>query len=285
MAGAFGTLMPDAAASFSSDATLRRELDETMTGAIWEPYCGPAPLPQDLIVRWNLDPILLGAMAAVAMLHLVALVRVSEFRRKQWFFAVSWLTLLALFVSPLCALSSALFSVRVAHHVILVVLIVPILLLSLPDRWRALPFRSGMLAAFAFVVHTNVIWFWHAPPAYAFALSDDLAFWVMQLSLAASALLLWLCVLSPNTPLGTSMALLLGSVMQMGLLGALITFARLPLYSPHFLTTEPFGLSPLADQQLAGLIMWVPAIVPYLAAALVLFSLRFARSGCPERAR
>jgi cytochrome c oxidase assembly factor CtaG len=88
-----------------------------------------------------------------------------------------------------------------------------------------LPFRSGTLAAFAFIIHTSVVWFWHAPSAYAFAVSHDLAFWVMQLNLAASALVLWLCVLSPGTPLGASIAVLLGSVMQMGLLGALITFA------------------------------------------------------------
>jgi putative membrane protein len=256
-----------------------------MTAPIWEPYCGPAPLPQDLIGRWNLDPILLLAMAAIAALHLLALVRTGEFRRKQWFFVASWLTLSVLFISPLCVLSSALFSVRVTHHVILIALIAPILLLSLPDRWLVLSFRSGTLAAFAFVIHTGVVWFWHAPSAYAFALSDDLAFWVMQLSLAVSALVLWLCVLSPGIPLGASIAVLLGSVMQMGLLGALITFAPLPLYLPHYLTTEPFGLSVLADQQLAGLIMWVPAIIPYLAAALILFSVGLNRSSSPEPAK
>ena len=55
----------------------------------------------------------------------------------------------------------------------------------------------------------------------------------------------------------------------MGLLGAIITFARTPIYSPHFATTEPWGLSALSDQQLAGLIMWVPATIPYLLGALV----------------
>ncbi|MGD9614559.1 MAG: cytochrome c oxidase assembly protein [Alphaproteobacteria bacterium] len=256
-----------------------------MTAAIWDPYCGTAPLPQDLIGRWNLDPVLLVAMAAAAALHLLALFQSGEFRRKEWFFAAGWLLLSALFISPLCALSSALFSVRVAHHVILIALIAPIFLLSLPDRWRALPFRSGAPAVFAFIIHTSVVWFWHAPSAYTFALSSDFAFWVMQLSLAGSALVLWLCVLSPGVPLGSSMAVLLGSVMQMGLLGALITFAPRPLYPSHLLTTEPFGLSALADQQLAGLIMWVPAVVPYLAAALVLFGLRLARPDCPESVR
>ncbi len=70
----------------------------------------------------------------------------------------------------------------------------------------------------------------------------------------------------------------------MGLLGAVITFARVPLYPPHFATTDPFGLSALADQQLAGLIMWVPATIPYLAAALLLIGRGLAR-GAPDVGR
>ena len=63
---------------------------------------------------------------------------------------------------------------------------------------------------------------------------------------------------------------LLGSIIQMGMLGALLTFAGQPLYEPHMTTTLPYGLTPLADQQLAGLLMWVPAALPYLAVALLI---------------
>ena len=54
----------------------------------------------------------------------------------------------------------------------------------------------------------------------------------------------------------------------MGLLGALIVFAPQPLYAVHFMSAAAWGLSPLADQQLAGLLMWVPAVLPYLAMGL-----------------
>jgi len=54
----------------------------------------------------------------------------------------------------------------------------------------------------------------------------------------------------------------------MGLLGALITFAGTPLYAPHAVSTLAWGLTPLEDQQLAGLVMWAPAAALYLAAAL-----------------
>jgi putative membrane protein len=49
-------------------------------------------------------------------------------------------------------------------------------------------------------------------------------------------------------------------MMQMGLLGAILTFARFALYAPHYLTTQQYGFSPLDDQQLAGLIMWVGSL-------------------------
>ena len=55
---------------------------------------------------------------------------------------------------------------------------------------------------------------------------------------------------------------------EMGLLGALLTFSQNAIYAPHALTTAAWGLSPLEDQQLAGLIMWAPGALAYLAAAL-----------------
>jgi putative membrane protein len=245
--------------------------DGMTMGTIWAPYCGAAPLPQDWLERWNLDPTLLLVMGILAGLHLFGLIRAGGFHRKRWCFTAGWVALAALFVSPLCGLSSALFSVRVVHHIALIALIAPLFALSLPGRWRVAALPSATLCI-VFVVHAIIVWFWHAPPAYASALSSDLVFWTMQITLAGSALLLWSGVLAMAAPLGASLAVLLGSIVQMGLLGALITFAPAPLYAPHLLSTEPFGLSALADQQLAGLIMWVPAVLPYLAAALALLS-------------
>lgn len=191
-------------------------------------------------------------------------------------YAAAWLLLAVLFVSPICALGSALFSARVAHHVVLVAVAAPLLALSLPTAWRrGAPAPANLTALF--LLHTAVLWLWHAPGPYTAALSSDLLFWVMQLGLLATAVALWRAVLSPRAPFGAALGVLLGSIIQMGLLGALITFARQPLYPPHFGVTEPFGLDALADQQLAGLIMWVPAVTPYLAACLWLLHRRLQR--------
>jgi putative membrane protein len=246
--------------------------------AAWQPYCGVAPLPSEWLSRWNWDPILLSAMAALALGHAMVLWRSGEFRSRGWWYASLWLIAFTLFVSPLCALSSALFSVRVVHHVLLIAVAAPLAVLSLPRRWRSVAAQSAGVLGVVFALHVAIVWVWHLPAPYASALSSDPVFWIMQLSLLGSAIALWRLILSPAGPAGAALSLTLGTVMQMGLLGAMITFARSPLYVPHFATTEPFGLSPLADQQLAGLIMWVPATLPYLAVALILIGRSLARA-------
>lgn len=236
-----------------------------MGEAIWLPYCGAAPEPAELWARWNLDPALLLVLA----LGVAAFVRWSgaDAARRRWFAAAVALIAL-LFVSPFCALSSALFAARVTHHVLLTALLAPLLVAAWPAR------IGGGVALWA-GLHAVVFWGWHAPPVYGWALSSDVVYWLMQLSLLGSAFALWSAI--RTAPVPVAIAALLGTMVQMGLLGALITFAPAPLYAPHLLSTMAWGLTPLEDQQLAGLIMWAPGAAVYLAAALLLLSRWFAR--------
>ncbi|MGQ7793180.1 cytochrome c oxidase assembly protein [Faunimonas sp. B44] len=232
-------------------------------------YCGPAPVPHDILATWNFDPVLLAAMAAMLAGHLVAIRRRSaDPNARRGPAALAWILLAILFISPLCALSSALFSARVLHHVVLTAVVAPLIVMSLPALAKTADAARGRLTL-VFLGHTAILWLWHLPQPYAAALSSDLLYWVMQVSLLGSALLLWGCLLRDG-PMLPRMTVALGSIIQMGLLGALITFARAPLYAAHAGVTEPWGLTQMEDQQLAGLIMWVPAALPYLAAALVL---------------
>jgi putative membrane protein len=91
----------------------------------------------------------------------------------------------------------------------------------------------------------------------------------MHLSLFATSTWLWHALLHHHRN-QTSRAIVVGALssMQMGFLGALITLADRPLYFWHLTTTLPWGLSPLEDQQLGGVIMWVPGIALFLYAAL-----------------
>jgi len=123
-----------------------------------------------------------------------------------------------------------------------------------------------------------IFWLWHAPVAYTFALASDGAYWLMELTLLASAIGLWRSVLAATAPIGV--AVLLATMVQMGLLGALLTFASTPLYAWHWITTQPWGLSPVEDQQLAGLLMWIVGGAIYLVAAL-----RLAGNWLTERQR
>ena len=247
------------------------------------PYCGAPPVPEELMFRWNFDAALIVVMLSLLLSQIIVLRNSSELRTKSGLLAAAWALLFVLFISPFCALTSSLFSARVTHHVILVAVVAPLLVLSLPENWRHIRFSPSILGAL-FVIQTLCFWFWHAPAAYAFALQNSFVYWVMQASLGVTAILLWLAILSRATPLTSSAGLLLGAVIQMGLLGALLTFARTPLYAAHIGVTEPFGLSAHADQQLAGLIMWVPAAIPYLWAAIALMTRQFTRSDRTEAA-
>ncbi len=227
---------------------------------VWTPYCGAAPSPAELLARWNFDPLVLLALAGVTIYGM----NLREPRSRQQWFAAAMALLAILFVSPFCALTSALFAARVVHHVVLTAIVAPLLVLAIaPQRTRL----AGGLALWT-ALHALVFWLWHAPPVYAWALSSDAAYWLMQATLLASAFGLWAAL--RRAPALAAVGALLATMVQMGLLGALLTFSGSALYAPHLVGPQLWGFSPLEDQQLAGLIMWAPAAGLYLAAALAL---------------
>lgn len=220
------------------------------------PYCGAAPLPGDWLERWNFDPLLLVAMTVA----LIATSRLPADRRIAPISAVACFGLL--FVSPFCALSSALFAARVVHHVLLATVLAPLIAHGFASYWQRLP---GSLTVWT-AVQALAFWLWHAPPFYAAALSNDAIFWLMQAGITIPAAIWWAKL--RTAPDAAAVASLLAAMVLMGVLGALITFAGRALYAPHWLTTQAWGLSPLEDQQIGGLIMWAPASAVYLLAAM-----------------
>lgn len=213
-------------------------------------YCGPPPLPGGLASSFNLDPVLLIALVALAVVLR---------HRKAGLAAVA--VLVIALVSPLCALSSALFSARVVHHILLVAVAAPLLAVALPARRP-----TGI--TLPFLASTAVLWAWHLPQAYDAALANVALYWVMQLSLAGSAVLFWRAVLAEGRSPVDRLAFVVAAFAQMGLLGALLTFASAPLYAAHSFAPLAWGMTPLQDQVLGGLIMWVPAGIPYAVAAV-----------------
>ncbi len=221
--------------------------------------CGPPPLPADLLTRWNLDPLAVAVIVALA---------IWAGRGRAALAAAA--VLAVVFLSPVCALASALFSARVLHHVLLVAVAAPLVALARPGR-RPQPVGP------AFLVATAALWLWHLPAAYDAALADTGAYWLMQATLFGSALWFWRAVLS--RPDGTGVGWVLFAYIAMGLLGAILTLAPVPLYAAHAAAPLAWGLAPLADQQLGGLVMWVPAGLPFAIWGAVLARRAWAAMG------
>ena len=103
-------------------------------------YCGPAAIPEDFWTRWNSDPLLIAALATLAL----AVGRGHSSDARAGWSAIA--LMLVVFVSPLCALSSALFSARVLHHVLLIAAVAPLLAVAFPQRRAGSPPRGGSRA-------------------------------------------------------------------------------------------------------------------------------------------
>lgn len=215
-------------------------------------YCGQPPMRDALWTSWNFDPVLI-----------VALIVLTYFVRHKPAGIAAVAIMIVAFISPLCALSSALFSARVVHHILLIAGAAPLLALAFPAP------RSGGLAL-PFAVSTVVLWAWHLPQAYDLALSHIAVYWVMQLTLLGSAIWFWRSVFAAKDAPVERIVYVIASFAQMGMLGAILTFASTQLYAIHALAPFDWGMTPLHDQQLGGLIMWVPAGLPYAAAAVLL---------------
>ncbi|MEJ1159946.1 cytochrome c oxidase assembly protein [Prosthecomicrobium sp. N25] len=227
-------------------------------------YCGTPPLPG--AVSWNLDPVLIFVLALAAGLHLRALRGAGPARTSLA--AAGWAILAVSVISPLCNLSVALFSARATQHMLLTLVAAPLVaagLAGLPSLPRFL--RDGLWTATA--AFAAVLWAWHLPAPYEATFTSATLYWAMQASLFATAVWLWTALLArPAGRFGHSLAVGFATALQMSGLGALLTFAARPWYAVHAVTTVPWGLSPLEDQQLGGLVMWIPAGVVITALAI-----------------
>lgn len=214
------------------------------------PYCGLPPLAGEWI--WNVDPVLIAALLLVGGWHVSRLDRTS--RKVESSVLAGWiLTGLAL-VSPLCNLSVALFSARVGQHMILVLAAAPLVAAGgLAGPLRNAPWSAAATFAVA-------LWLWHLPVPYEATFRNDLIYWAMHLSLFGTAVWLWAALFAlPARALGTTLAIGFLTGLHMAALGAILTFAGRSWYAVHAVTTAPWGLTALKDQQLGGLVMWVPA--------------------------
>jgi putative membrane protein len=223
------------------------------------PYCGAAPVPGELLTRFNPDPVLLAALILAMSLQLWQGAKLP--RRRRLMTLLGWLVAAIAFMSPLCALSVALFSARVGQHMILVLIAAPLIALGMPTNAHRASWPLWLSALLFFLS----LWFWHMPLPYQATFGSVGVYWSMHLCLFGSAIFLWSELLHHSrAQMAEAFIAVALTSMQMGLLGAILSLADHALFRWHLNTAWGWGLTPLEDQQLGGVIMWVPGIALFL---------------------
>jgi putative membrane protein len=289
--------------------------------AVARAHPGLAPRPHDLWSAWSIEPTILAGLALCTWAYargVRALWRRAGRGRgiapwRAGCFAAGLLALAAALVSPVDALGEVLFSAHMVQHLLLMMVAAPLLVLgdavtaalwALPAvarravgrawrRSRALgPLRVAWDAARrplpAWLLHVGTLWAWHAPAPYESAVGHPAVHVAEHATFLVTSVLFWLALADPRPRrrlgFGAAVAYLFAAGLQGTALGALIAVATRPWYSVYLATTAPWGLTPLEDQQLAGLLMWIPAGLVYVVALGVELVLVLRERGTPHQA-
>jgi len=209
-------------------------------------------------------------------------------------FVLGWLTLVIALVSPVDPLGVQLFSAHMVQHELMMIVAAPLMVKSrpfgvwmwaLPEQWRsrvvagvrwpaiAVPWNVLTNALVAWIVHALALWAWHVPVFFNQAVTDNTIHTWQHASFLITALFFWWAVFrdgATRTGCGTAILYLFTTMLHTSALGALLTFSATPWYSAYLPSTAALGWDPLVDQQLGGLIMWIPGGLVYLGTALAL---------------
>ena len=211
-------------------------------------------------------------------------------------FAMGYCLLTLALLSPIDPLGGQLSWVHMIQHMLVMTVAVPLMLIGSPGlvclrgvpafsrRWLV---RSKLLLdrgvgpwlwspGMAWSVYAAATWIWHLPVLYGATLRSQIARDLQHLTFFVAAWLFWRPLLHnrrrDSMPAGMAVFYLLTTTLHVTVLGVLMTIAPLAWYGEYADTVQLWGWSPLEDQQMAGLIMWMPACLPYLVVAVWLFA-------------
>lgn len=248
------------------------------------------------LADWQADPPVMVGLVAAAGLYLWATSAKERSRYpnsappSKWQFTSFFLGLLAFAVAlltPLEPLSdSFLFSAHMVQHILISVVGPPLILLGVPRwlyeviaagagrAWKVWLFITGPILGF--LLFHGAFSFVHFPEFYNAALRNENIHILEHVLIWTTAFIGWWCVLAPTRELGAlprpmkGLYLLAGTVPGQ-IVGAIITFADGVIYDEYLHANRVWGLSPMADQQIGGLLMWVGVGTFFFVAAMVVF--------------
>jgi putative membrane protein len=259
-------------------------------------HSGRPLAPHEAWTAWGSDPLVAVGLLLLSWLYWRGRPRTTG--AGQWqprAFAAAMVVVALALLSPLDAVSQVLASAHMVQHLLLTVVAAPLLALSapggallrgaptavrtaVPPLRRRLPLLVGAGHALrnpsvVWLLHVGALWTWHAAALYDAALGSPVVHALEHSTFLVTAVLLWRVVIGARavrvSP-GLGVLLVFALTLQSALLALLLTFAQTPWYSGYTTTTRAWGLEQLADQHLAGAIMWVPAGLVYLGTALAL---------------
>jgi cytochrome c oxidase assembly factor CtaG len=252
-----------------------------------------------IALLWKWDGIaIVSTLAAAAVYGAVHRTRLGP--RAAYFAAALVVFVLAL-ASPIGTLADGyLFSAHMLQHLLLVLIVPPLALLGLPEREHdAAPVGTRSLVL-TWGMGVGAMWLWHAPTLCNAAGQSELVHRIQEATLLLMGLAFWWPVLSPVharrvAPL-SGMVYLFTACLACTMLGILVTFSPVEVCSVYLRPVDrlgilpmlrgSWGLTPAKDQQIGGLLMWVPACFVYLSAILAMLG-RFYREehAAPGRVR
>jgi putative membrane protein len=244
---------------------------------------------------WDWKPSVVLGCCGLAAAYL--LTERFRFPRRAALWMTGVLMILMALVSPVDVMADTyLFSVHMAKHITLLLVIPALLLLGTPPVWieRSLRYRHFAMAerllakpAVSWTVGMGAMALWHVPALFNAALSHEALHIVEHLSLLVAGTIYWWPLLSPLprlrlAPVPQSIAYLFTSCAACTTMGILITFAPHSLYPAYAQPNDVYGLVPVIrdgwgisaamDQQIGGLLMWVPGCLVYVTAIMAMFS-------------
>ena len=246
---------------------------------------------------WPFDPWLLASLSLTACIYLRGWLALHQRNPQRWHggrliaFLGGLVAIFLALASPIEPFAALLFQVHMIQHLLLMMAAPPLLWLGAPlfpvirglprqirSYWFAPLLRSRALRAlFARATHPAVAlplfvaatWLWHAPSAYGLALRSSGWHYLQHICFLGTGLLFWYPVVRPfpshaRWSLWLLVPYLIAADVQNTILSALLTFSGQVLY-PYYLNVPRLGgVSALADQSAAGVLMWVPGSVAFL---------------------